>query len=63
MILERILSPNPMTIEPGGYLHWDEMDFNTFYPSVVGPIATKTAADDFMSKWRSELSKSSVLFE
>ena len=58
-----ITNADPLTAEPGGYLQWDEMDFNTFFPTVVNPSASKVAADEFMAKWRSECVKANILFE
>lgn len=49
--------------EPDGYLQWDEMDLTTFLPGVVNPSASKAAADEFMSKWRSECAQSGIIYK
>ena len=54
---------NVVTIEPGGYLQWDEMDLTTFRPGVVKASASKTAADKLMDKWRSECAKSGIIYK
>jgi len=50
-------------LEPGGYLQWDEMDFNTLYPSAANPSAPTPAAEKFVGVWKHELLKSDITFE
>ena len=46
---------------PGGYLQWDEVDLGTFFPNAIIPTALKVAANDFVTKWRSEYTRSGIL--
>ena len=52
-----------VTIEPGGYLQWDEMDLTTFRPGVVKASASKVAADELMDEWKYECAKCGVIYK